>query len=734
MGTEAVVTIKTVGGAEAAKVIAELARAYADAQKLVQRAAKASGDQQAASARQARVRVTQEALASGEAQVGAARRATARVQQLDQLITRSKLRELALQTDAQRRFVALYTDAHRRATAAYQAETGKRGELTQREKRQVEDLAMAMVSEHEKAERRRTEATRRAAAERRQIGNRRAEIASSGVAAVARAGAAFGHEAHDTIQGARERRSTPEREVGNAIYQAGGTRADVERVMQRMTRFAADERMNFGDIAGAMLAGQTEFSVLGNDGDTDAQREANLQRFMQTALLARNTGNNTGEMVRIQGLLQTAGITDSAEQRRIMLHLAGMAQRGSVELGSVTREAMGAIRGRMAVAADRAQAAGENPITAQGDALRQAMAEIEIARLAGENPGAGANALRNANLALGSTVRMDKLRQNISHLGNATQRRELESLLFEADPTRQGQMRLRPERQNVLEFMDAFREAGVNTESFMTLTEGGGHDNPMSLLANQRRVLGQALLGNDGLARVRRILSPDSALTEDDVRRGEGIFKGDSLATLTGGREERDNALTDNTRGIVDLSNKIHDWQIRHPLLSSAIEHGGTAVTGFATGAFGRQLWQWVFGGGTAAAAAGGATTAATAATAATGAAGAAEAAVAATTTAGAATGAAGSAGAAAAGLTTAAAVTAALGAGLGVGYGFNRAGGFNQESDNPFNAAFYTEFGRSIRDAVRDGMGAATVQVTVDPHAAVHTDMGRPVGGRMEE
>ena len=61
--------------------------------------------------------------------------------------------------------------------------------------------------------------------------------------------------------------------------------------------------------------------------------------------------------------------------------------------------------------------------------------------------------------------------------------------------------------------------------------------------------------------------------------------------------------------------------------------------------------------------------------------------------------------------------------------YGINRAMGHNQQSDNPFSSHFYTEFARSVRDAVRDGMQSATV--TVSQHDAVHAATVARAGAR---
>lgn len=496
----------------------------------------------------------------------------------------------AREANASRAAIAL---ANREARASAQAArmlASDRLRAARDAQRAIERGEREQTRAHRREERERTKATRaesreRVRAERAAARELRSANTTIGRGIIGAAGivASTGSSIHGDVQSARERRATPERLIGQAVYQGGGNRADANAATRRITQFAQAERMDPAQIAEALKAAQDEFSVLGDATTSASERETRMARFLETARLARDTGNDVGEMARVQGLIQSSGITDPRQQDTIMMHLAGMAQRGAVELGSVTREGMGAIRGRMAIAGERAQHAGGNAQAvqaAQADALRQSVAEMEVARLAGESPRAASNALRDVTVALGSTTTADNLRGNIANLRNREQRDRLTASLFEADPERRGEMRLRANRRNTVDFMEAFRDAGVDTETFMNLTRGGGQGNPMSLLSNQRRVLGQAFLGGDGAQNIRRLMDPSASLTQADRERGRDIFMNDTQAVLAGNQAEHDNKLTDNTNALIRMSNEINNLATRNPLETRGLEGGREAAGG----------------------------------------------------------------------------------------------------------------------------------------------------------
>lgn len=390
----------------------------------------------------------------------------------------------------------------------------------------------------------------------------------------------------------RERLATTERSVGSALYQAGGRRSDVVEATRALQRFAADNNMDETELASALNAAQTEFSVLGDRNTSRADRGRNLNRFLETSLLARNTGNSPGEMARLSGLFGQSGL-DAGTQRELMLEAAGLAQRGSIETGSITREAMPAITARIGQAMSHlgANATPEQRQRAARDAFVQSMAEIEVARgTQGTSAREAGNVLRNTNVDLRSNVKQEKMLQNIrTRMGRNS---ELERALFEADPTRRGHMRLRDRFTDAMSFTEEFgRVAGNNSELFQNIFAGGGHGNPQGLIANQRRILGNLLnsdaQGKTGVGRVRELMQ-GSALTQADVNRGAEIFGGDTAAELAGNRARRGLGLTE--PGVTGTVSALDRFAAEHPLLAPLASAGMSLAGEKAFQAIGGRL------------------------------------------------------------------------------------------------------------------------------------------------
>lgn len=115
---EAVLRIRTEGGADVAKLLADVERLAASSQKAIEQGARVS-----------RQRQSREARASQQQEVAGYRQSAQTIQREDQLVTRSKLRELALRDEARKRFQERYAEAEKQATQLLEGEIGKRGEL-----------------------------------------------------------------------------------------------------------------------------------------------------------------------------------------------------------------------------------------------------------------------------------------------------------------------------------------------------------------------------------------------------------------------------------------------------------------------------------------------------------------------------------------------------------------------------------------------------------------------------
>ncbi len=482
------------------------------------------------------------------------------------------------------------TASERRRTEATERQSQRRRQISETEGNYRENVERRATNTTETQERRRTEATDRESKRRVSIEDRAArEIARARTRATERAerrGRQFGGQAFDAatqtgsqvmgaVRGERTRFASIERAIGSALYQAGGTRADVVATTRQVQDFArAHPGLNSNEIANALNASQAEFSVLGDRTTSAAARRTNTGQMLDVALLAHNTGNDVGEAMRMEGLFRQSGM-DDATRRGLHLEFAGLAQRGAIEQGAVTRQAMPAITGRMALAQARLapNATQDQRIAASREAAAQTMRELEVIRgTQGTAPRLAGNAMLAMNVALGQDVTQQKALQNIrTRYG---QHSAAEQALFEADPTHRGQMRLRSGMTDAFNFTRTFGQAtGNSPEAFMNTFAGGGQGNPLALQANWRRIAG-GLLGQDteGQTGIQRIMDLRNragvSLTSADVNRGAEVFGRDTAAREQARDEERGSALTDNTSAIVQLTEKIDSMSAAHPFLA----------------------------------------------------------------------------------------------------------------------------------------------------------------------
>lgn len=489
--------------------------------------------------------------------------------------------------------------AEREHTGAAREGSRSRVRVAHDEARERSRELMRWAEGVERAERRATAASEREAARRGRSAVRerearaRAGAASGGRMGERIAGGAmqFGGAAHGMIQDARQRAALVERQAGLAFYQAGArSPQEIAARVAQTRRFAAANGMSTEELLAGANAAQTEFSSL--QGATPEERQRRFTQALNTMLLARNTGNDPGEMVRLQGMLAQTGFGEDL-QRQTLLYTAGASQQGAVEAGSLTREAMGSIMRRMqdAMTALGETATNDQRQQAAATAFRETVAELQVFRGRGNRVGISGNATAALQEALRGTSRQDKLLNNINVARNSTtdaQRQQrldqLRAQLFEADPTRgNGAQRLRANMQNPLALAATYAGVmGNDATGLLNLVAGGGHGNAQSMQANWRNLLSQLVAsdaeGVTGYQRVQRLMGNDVALTEERVGQGAGIFANDSLSQLNRENESRDAALTDNTSALNRVSNALAGWAAKNPLLAPLAGAAGGGI------------------------------------------------------------------------------------------------------------------------------------------------------------
>lgn len=567
--TEAVLRIKAEGGADVARLLADVERLVEATRQRGERTRRASQQRQ-----------------------------TRESDEVETHITRGRLRSLALQGDAQQKFVQKYVKALQEATRVIEAETGKRENLTDKEKRRIENLALAIVSTREQAERRVTRAieeeTRKREHAQREAQRRTGAIVSTGgriAGQVGSAGLSAAQQLHAELQDARTRRATIQSSVIGAVSQVGVTDlGEVNALTDRVVNAAVQHGLSPEVIANAIGAAQTQFSTLGAmdqlGGRTNTDARARVyQEAIDTAVQGRNLGVDPGEYSRLMGMLRQNGIGDTDRQFLSAWTVAAQ-DRGAVETGSVTREALGPIMARMSAASSALgpNATQEQRSGAMRTAYQQAFAELQVFKGLGETVRRAGNSMVGFERALSNRGVLTRMQGNIGEMRDPAQRARVQQALF----TRDGS--LRTGMDNPLRFAAALMGAGMNDpRAIANLFAGTGAGNPMSLQTNFRTMLlglaARDATGKSGADRINALTDAGIAMSPQAMAARAALYENSDAARLASEDASRLKALTANTKGLNDLSNALARMQSQNPLLSKGVGVGAGLVTAALGGA-----------------------------------------------------------------------------------------------------------------------------------------------------
>lgn len=467
--------------------------------------------------------------------------------------------------------------AEKERTKSAERESAKRVRADERETRQR--LALA---------------TRRA----RELGGRIASGAGTAARAVYGGAVAM----HGQFQDARERRASGERTLGNAVRNANpnATRQEQNAARDAVRQFVHDTGMNFGDVSNALMEGQAHGSSLqAEGGETTADA---LRRSLATIREANAEGADPGQYLAARGRLAANGLSGDALKTAMRFSLAA-AQAGQVEVDQIIGAGLpGASRLMNArVAALGPGASVEAQQQARLDAWRESVSTQEVLAASGGSAGHTSSTLASLQNFINTPRRQEMALTNIKAAeaqvntatpegrARAAQLRSLyegDNALFERDPTRTGNaMRLRG-GVSTAEFATRVTTAtGGNAQMGANIFAGGGHGNAQALLSNMRNLM--AVIGGEQGQRIQTMMQ-GSGVTDAQIANHQRDVEGDSLSTLTRAQEQRDNALTDNTSRLKNLSDAIHDWQVRNPIAKTALDSAG-GVVGSIGGAFALQ-------------------------------------------------------------------------------------------------------------------------------------------------
>lgn len=577
--TEATLRVRVEGGSEVATVLANIERLVEASRRRTEGASRAGRQRQQ----------REQSQATAAELVGYRTSARAAVAS-DDTITRSRLRALALQGVAEKKFTDAYVQAHQRATQVLEQETGKRIGLTDKERRRVENLALAMVANHERAERARTATTERES-------RKRAALVRTLEGAVTTGAQAAG-AVHGAIQAPRMQMAEIQATLAAALGEGGATQRELGGpggLQQRVMDFAEREGMDPERLARSLQASQQQFSSL--SGATPAERQAALQRTLSAAQLANDTQSDPEQVMRLSGALGGLGSQDTING--VLRSAIGISRRGGVELGSLSSQNLSTIQTQMAAAV--ANLRRENPNATEGDAQRtmveaftETLATLEVLAPRGLQGKSAGTAVRQ----LGSALHDPRIQRALytrlqgEFRGNHAQRTAALDTFFTQDANGQRVMRD--------EFLGA--QGGTNFGRAITSLAGGDPDRIRALLgrgtregdrgevfhANQREELaalaGQDSRGRTGWDALAGMREGANDVNSADIDRTRAIVQGLDQTTLTRARVRgMRNARAPST--FQRWSDAASNWAAEHPLLSTL--GGAVGVEGLLKGARG---------------------------------------------------------------------------------------------------------------------------------------------------
>lgn len=642
--------------------------------------------------------------------------------------------------DQKRRALAMTAASRRRAetdaTKFAQDEARKRGLTGEQEARVRQGALERFTRQYESAEKRQTAIAQREASARSRQGSQIGTGLRRGLNVGRDAAFNVAREAHSQIQDARQRRAASEHTLNAAFFQAGigGNEATAMRSrLQREIATGGLRGLSMEDVSGALMGAQTQFSVL--TGASPAERAQRLDEQVSRMRFARATFQDPAEVLRVSGMLSQQGIR-GGDQMSVLQSLTGMAQAGSIELSTLTGQALGPLMQNLARVTNQNQTP-EQRAAAVRRATAETMAVGEIGAAAGLTPRDSLNALAKLRTSVENPMVAERLNTRLRAAGRA----DLAGQLIQGDAQQGYSLRNR----DPLALMSSLVTGmGGDTNAVTNLLAAGGSRGAMVLDSQQRRLIGamasQTSGGQTIAQRVSAMTATGSNFGMGDVGRGAAMVDAEQQTALRAAEATRDNALTDNTSAIVNLSNQFATWSTANPVTSSAMQSGGGLLGGILGGATFSRIGTALAGTGvggllTGATSIGGTIAAAKASgLALLGSAGGLGATLA------------GTVGAAGAG-TIGAVVGAGAALGGGAGTLINRAvyddatmrdttGRSTREASgqaaytNVFSADMWRGFSTSVSQAVRDGLSNATVTATVAPVDAAHAASQAPAAG----
>lgn len=511
--------------------------------------------------------------------------------------------QAARTADAAERAAAKIRAANRAISRAARAESDERKTIAQGEATYREAAARTEAAAAERVEQVRTRAARRGAEERtriyaQELAARRAAEAGRMGERIAGAAMTLGSTAIGMTRSAVSTAAGIETTMNNALVPAGyRDPAELAAAQRAILERARSSGIDSSVLSAGLASSQEATSLL--SGRTAEERQRALASALDTADFAANSRQDVGQVLRLQGVLAQQGVR-GADARSTMMALTGIGRAGSIELGNLTKEALGPLMQNIAFATGRLgpSATAEQRAQAVRAATVRTLAVGEVGAAAGLSSRDALNALAKLDRYTLNPAAMGNLRDRLMSRGAAG--RTLAEQMFEQTRDAGGQQiyRLRGQYRDSLTMTSALlNHTGGDASALTNMLSSSGPGRAMVMDSQTRRlIMGLASQTGTGESISQRVgrMAAEGEYSESDLAAERTIRMGEQTTRLTTNAETQRQVLSDNTSQLNRLNKNLEEFQAKNPVLAAAAATAAAA----AAPSVGRSIFATISGAG----------------------------------------------------------------------------------------------------------------------------------------
>ena len=556
-------------------------------------------------ARSASAAISVEARKGADAQVSASRAsakeaakaerdklaAAKATEQEKQRLAKSTARELAKaaadEAKAAKEAQKAKEAADKAAAASAKKSADERKKVEQDFAREVESINVRLRNAREAAEVAATRATEREAARRLRSARQNTRDIATVMGSMANAGMGFARGVMGAVGGVREQAAAHVTNLHSALIQTmvgsnGASAREVAGNTDYILGQITARRLNRDTVIAALNSAQSARNALG--GNSAGERRSAIDRTLGDIETASVIDPNNVEGLTNFGALMATQVHDERTRQAMIRSAAGISFAGSVETNTVLQRGLPGLLRTISTATANAPAAQHDQVVQQVTA--DFLAQLQTVAASGGTVTATANRIPALRMALGNAYRANRIGAALAHRRMTDEQRAEFNQAFHRDAhgryTMDAALASSPSAAARF-FGHQFNNDAQATLNFLGTHGGGGRtqllkDNDARLLTSYYAttdVNGQQVRQYDALNDLAR-----QTVTPEQLDAMRGLRNSEDSKNLNDNANRHEDALSDNTNRIVELTRAFQDWSDRNPIASEAGKAGLSLLTG----------------------------------------------------------------------------------------------------------------------------------------------------------